>query len=81
MYDILAIKDIHMEIVLKAHLIPVRVATIKKTNKNTSWQGDRECFGGSVNPDNHCGGIHPKDSLSASHTDTGTFMLNSCAEK
>lgn len=74
MFDILATKDIHMETVLRAHLIPVRVATIKKTNKNTCWPADRECFGGCVNPDSHCGGIHPKDSLSASHTDTGTSM-------
>ena len=35
MFKILAIKDMQMETVLRAQLIPVWVAILKKTNNNT----------------------------------------------
>jgi hypothetical protein len=38
----LAIKEMDIKTMLKFHLTPVRMATIKNTNNNKCWQGCRE---------------------------------------
>jgi hypothetical protein len=38
----LAIKEMHIKTMLRFHLTPVRIATIKNTNNSKCWQGFRE---------------------------------------
>jgi hypothetical protein len=38
----LAIKEMQIKTTLRFYLSPVRIATIKNTNKNKCWQGCRE---------------------------------------
>jgi hypothetical protein len=56
----LAMKEMKIKTILRFHLIPIRLAIIKKTNNNKCWQGcggkgTSYPAGGNVNYYNHCG--------------------------